>query len=477
MTALTRRRLLAAGIGLAAVPLLPRLPHAAMSADGFRTITLKPGEARLRGPGEPATAIWGYDGGVPGPTLRLRRGEEVKVRIVNGLRQPTSVHWHGVRIDNAMDGAAGLTQAPIAPGASFDYRFKVPDAGTFWYHPHLLASEQLGRGLYGLLIVEEAEAVEVDQDIALMLDDWRLDPSGRIHESFGNMHDAAHEGRYGNHFTVNGGASLDIPVRTNERLRLRLVNAANARVMPVRIADHDAMAMAFDGQPAEPFPLERSRVVLSSGARCDVFIDATRPPGSSSDILIDTGEREIAIARLVYETGAPKRPAPLSPPRPLPANALPATMDFRGALKLDIPMEGGAMSAMMMSGMMNRGKAGDPSMHGHGGAGAMMWTLKGQASDGHSGPPLFSVKRGRTVMLGFPNETHFPHNIHLHGHHFRLLDALDDGWKPYWLDSVLVLARKTARIAFVADNPGKWMIHCHMIEHQESGMAAWFEVT
>jgi FtsP/CotA-like multicopper oxidase with cupredoxin domain len=108
---------------------------------------------------------------------------------------------------------------------------------------------------------------------------------------------------------------------------------------------------------------------------------------------------------------------------------------------------------------------------------ARIWTLAGFASSGHHGPPLFTVKRGRTVMLGFANNTAFAHAMHVHGHHFRLLDRLDDGWKPYWLDTVLVETRQTARIAFVADNPGKWMIHCHMLEHQETGMAAWFEVT
>ena len=117
-------------------------------------------------------------------------------------------------------------------------------------------------------------------------------------------------------------------------------------------------------------------------------------------------------------------------------------------------------------------------MHDHGHAmSGNFWTLAGRASDGHIGKPLFSVKRGRTVMLAFDNKTGFPHSMHLHGHHFRLLDAMDDGWKPFWLDTVTVPPRQTTRIAFVADNPGKWMLHCHMIEHQETGMAAYFVVT
>src|SRR3972149_3092991 len=345
MAMLSRRRFLAAGIAATAIPLFGRTATA-QTPDGFRVITLRPGEALLRGGDRPATPIWGYDGVVPGPTIRVRRGDEVKVRVVNRLAQPTAVHWHGLRLDNRMDGVPHLTQAPIAPDASFDYRFTAPDAGTFWYHPHWHAGEQLDRGLYGLLIVDEERPVEVDQDVALLLDDWRLDQSGRIHESFGNMHDAAMAGRYGNHLTANGLSNVEIPVVTNERIRLRLVNVANARVMPVRIAGHAATAVAIDGQPAEPFLLDRARMGLTPGGRCDVFVDATLASGTTADILVDTGRQEVAVARLVYAAGAPKRAAPLGPVRALPPNPLPERMDFIGALKLDVPLEGGMMGMM-----------------------------------------------------------------------------------------------------------------------------------
>jgi FtsP/CotA-like multicopper oxidase with cupredoxin domain len=452
---LSRRHLLAAGIAATLVPLARR----AGAQDGFRTLTARAGHARLRGADTEATAIWGYDGTVPGLTLRLKRGEELRVRVVNEISQPTAVHWHGLRIDNRMDGAAGLTQDPIAPGASFDYRFTVPDAGTFWYHPHSHTGEQRGRGLAGLLVVDEPEPIEIDHDVALFLEDWRLDSNGRM-AAFGGMHDAAHAGRYGNHLTANGMARLDIPVRANGRLRLRLVNAANARIMPVRLADHAATVMALDGQPAEPFALERARIVLSPGNRADLFIDLALAPGASAPILIDTGRAEIEVARLVYDA-EPGRTTVRPPARPLPPNPLPERMDFARAERIEAPLDGGAMTPLMMRGM----------------ADGKFWMLAGAMSDGHSTPPLFSVKRGRTVVIAFPNRTRFPHGMHLHGHHFRVLDALDDGWKAYWLDTVLVQPERTQRIAFVADNPGKWMLHCHMLEHQESGMAAWFEVT
>jgi FtsP/CotA-like multicopper oxidase with cupredoxin domain len=188
--------------------------------------------------------------------------------------------------------------------------------------------------------------------------------------------------------------------------------------------------------------------------------------------VVEDGRSDTLIGRIVYGAGAPVRAAALPEPKPLPPNPLPERMNFKDALRVEAPLDGGAMSMLMM-GARRDGK----EIPGHGiDARARIWTLAGSASSGHHGPALFSVKRGRTVMIAFENRSAFAHAMHLHGHHFRLLDRLDDGWKPYWLDTVTVNPRTTARIAFVADNPGKWMIHCHMLEHQETGMAAWFEV-
>jgi FtsP/CotA-like multicopper oxidase with cupredoxin domain len=475
MTSMSRRYF-TAGLGalFAHLPALPSLRAQSEPPDGFRLLRARTGSARLRGGEQAATSIWGYDGTAPGPVLRVKRGEEVRVRLVNDLPEATTLHWHGVRLPNAMDGVPHLTQPPVAPGASFDYRFPAPDAGTFWYHPHLYASEQLERGLYGALIVDEPDPPAVDRDVVLLLDDWRLTADGANDEaSFRSFHDAAHAGRIGDHLTANGQAPFDIPVKTNERVRLRLVNAANARIMGVRLQEHRALVAALDGQPAEPYVARDSLIGLGPGNRCDVLVDALLAPGSIGRILVEDHRNAVAVARLVYDSSPPARANPLPDPPPLPANPLPQRIEFRGAHRMDIPLEGGAMSPLMM-GMMRGGR----EVPGHGiDPRARIWTMAGVAASGHHGPPLFSVKRGRTVMLAFPNRTQFPHSMHVHGHHFRLLDTLDDGWKPFWLDTVLVLPQRTARIAFVADNPGKWMIHCHMLEHHDTGMGAWFEVT
>ena len=461
-----------AGFACVLLPVGARL-EPETGADGFSILRARPGSAALRGEGAPPTPIWGYQGTVPGPTLRVRRGDEVRVRLVNELPEPTTVHWHGLRLPNAMDGVPHLTQHPIAPGSSFDYRFRAPDAGTFWYHSHLYSSEQLERGLYGVLIVEESVPVAVDRDVVVVLDDWRLGSDGKLDEtSFRSVHDAAHEGRIGNHLTVNSSPSFELGVRANERLRLRLVNAANARIVSLRFDRHAIRVMAIDGQPAEPFMARNSRVTLGPGNRIDIFVDATLDPGASAAIIAEDRRGDIEVGRFHYQRAEPIRPRPREDASPLPPNGLPERLDLKGAARINAPLDGGMMSPLMMERMRGRAISGhgiDPQ--------ARVWTLAGHASSGHDGPPLFSVRRGRTVVLTIDNRSAFPHAMHIHGHHFRLLDRLDDGWKPFWLDTVTVPARQTDRIAFLADNPGKWMIHCHMLEHHETGMAAWFMVT
>ena len=216
----------------------------------------------------------------PGPTLRVKQGEELKVRLVNDLKQSTVIHWHGLRLPNAMDGVPFLTQKPIEPGASFDYHFAPPDAGTFWYHTHFGSSEQLARGLYGVLIVEEREPPQVDRDLMLVVDDWRLMDNGEIQPSFGNFHDAMMAGRLGQYITLNSEDTLDVPVKTNERLRLRIVNTANSRIFQFRIAKHVARVMAVDGQPCPPEVAPNGILRLAPGNRVDLFLDATLEPGS-----------------------------------------------------------------------------------------------------------------------------------------------------------------------------------------------------
>jgi len=427
---LSRRRILKS-VGLAAAGLWAgggarALPASADEVPALRIIRAQPGKATLSGDAG-STDIWGYDGAAPGPLLRVKRGTEVQVRLVNELPEPTCVHWHGVHVPNAMDGVPGLTQAPIAPGASFDYRFTPPDAGTFWYHAARDFAGQLGRGLAGALLVEEGSPVDVDRDVTILLSDWR--PS-----------EGAIEGAALPHLTANGAPRLELAVATNERLRLRLVNAA-ARALVVRIERHQPVVMAIDGEPAEPFAARGGRVALAPGNRVDLFIDATLSPGDSAAITVAIAGSEVDLARLVYADAPPARAAPRPDPAPLPDNPLPRRIDLTHALKVDVPLPAGTATA--------------PG----------------------SGRPLFSLPRGRAALLGLLNRTDQAMAVHVHGHHFRLLDRLDDGWKPFWLDTLLVPAGQSDHVAFVADNPGKWQIEAQPLGAAGGASPGWFEVT
>jgi FtsP/CotA-like multicopper oxidase with cupredoxin domain len=432
---------------------------------GFRILEARDGALRLVAEPAAETAVWGYNGQVPGPLLRVKKGEELKVRLVNRLAQPTSLSWHGVRVANAMDGVAGLTQKPIPPGGSFDYRFMPPDSGLYWYHSHVLPrqAEQLGRGLYGVLIVDEPEPPPVDCDTLVVLDDWRLDDDAQIKGDFGAAADASGAGRIGPLVTVN---SQPTPVVETlppmSRARLRILNAANARVMLVTFNGVKPWILAVDGQPCEAFEPVRRTIPIGPGARFDVMLDLPAEASAEANLTL-RGDNEPDRMLLAFKTEGEARGL-LPPIASLPQNPLlPAAIKLQSARKIDIIIEPAAKS----------GEAPIASASGR----PLYWKLNGVASDGFGPKPLFSVKRGAPVSLGLVNRTGFVQQIHVHGHHMRLLHDLDDGWEPYWRDAVLVPAGKTKHVAFVADNPGKWAIECLMAERQATGMATWFEVT
>lgn len=258
---LVRRRILSAGVFGALAAAAGQGAFATQAAVPPRLLTARRGAVQLVPPPHPPTTIWGYDAGVPGPELRLRQGERLRITVENLLDEETTVHWHGIRLPNAMDGVPHLTQKPIAAnGGKFLYEFNVPDAGTYWYHPHQRSFEQVARGLHGALIVEEHEPPVVDRDITWILDDWRLDRDASIRGGFGNYMDLSHAGRIGNTVTVNGKIAEAFAVRAGERIRLRLINAANARIFALEFSGHSPRIIALDGQPVAAHVPEGGRI-------------------------------------------------------------------------------------------------------------------------------------------------------------------------------------------------------------------------
>ncbi|MBV8848017.1 MAG: multicopper oxidase domain-containing protein, partial [Methylobacteriaceae bacterium] len=379
MPAFTRRTLLG-GAAATLLPLsagaqTPQKPTEPATPEGLRVLEARKGSQRILAPPAGETDVWGYDGQVPGPVLRAKPGEELAVRLVNRLDQPTSLHWHGVRIDNAMDGVVGLTQKPVMPGASFDYRFRVPDSGLYLYRPFVapFTSEQMARGLYGLLIVEEPSPPQVDHDFALLIDDWRLDEQGMVVKDFGNPADVGGPGRIGSLVTANARAApITETFAPGSRLRLRLVNVANARFMFVTFEGFKPFVMAMDGQPCDPFEPVRQTIPVGPGARFDLMFDLPEAESENAKIIL-RGMNEADRDLLVFKTQGTKRAVRKSIAS-LPLNPLlPAEIRLAQAKKVDIIVEGG--SARNAPGAKT------------------LWMLNGQPG-GFESKPLFSVKRG-----------------------------------------------------------------------------------
>lgn len=425
--------------------------------------TLRTGVAKVDvvGGPHPATEVWAYDASVPGPELRFKQGDRLRIDVENRLAEPTTVHWHGVRVPHAMDGVPYVTQPPIARGGgSFTYEFPLADAGTFWYHPHLGSPEQVGRGLYGALIVEEEKPPAVDRDAVWILGDWRLDRDARIVPDFGSFMDSSHAGRIGNTVTINGRIQDVIELKAGERWRLRLVNAANARVFALNFRSHEPVVVALDGHPVEPHRPEGDRIVLGPGMRADVLLDASGDPGSTHAVVDDFYPRQAyKLVDLRYadkrERGRAGDKVAALAPNPL------ADPDIAQATRHELRFEGGMMGRMPARGM----SAGATSN--------ALWSVNGKSAieGDHGHEPLLELSRGRSYVLELVNDTAWHHPIHLHGHVFRVLSAEGrPSARREWRDTVLLSPRSRAEIAFVADNPGDWMLHCHVLEHQASGM-------
>ncbi len=469
--AFTRRSFLATLVAGAAATAIGKPGLAEPQTHSF-SLRAAPGRARLVPEPHPTTPAWCYNGRVPGPELRVRQGNRLRIEVSNALAEETTVHWHGLRLPNAMDGVPHLTQKPIAPGETFTYEFDAVDAGTFWYHPHQRSFEQVGRGLYGPLIVEESNAPQVDRDVTWVLDDWRLTQNAAISEDFGAAMDMSHAGRLGNTVTTNGRVPDIFAVRRGERIRLRLINAANARIFALDFSDHAPRIIALDGQPVTPHAAPDGLVVLGPAMRADVILDCIADSGAKVP-LIDRAYRgnEFQLLDVVYDD-TPLREAPPVWEVALPANPIPEP-DLATARRHEVLFTGG-----MMGGMVEREMGLDQSGGMMGGGimgmrhdGRGIWFINGKAAEGHMLDPFLTLERNASHVLQMTNATAFDHPIHLHGHSFRVISR--DG-KPTelreWQDTVLIAPRERVEIAFVADNPGDWMFHCHILEHQAAGM-------
>jgi FtsP/CotA-like multicopper oxidase with cupredoxin domain len=370
--------------------------------------------------------------------LHFRRGDQLEVTLGNYLPVPVTLNWYG--FDGTPATEPLLARPPLAPGSKDSFVMPLRYAGTFFCDLRLLCDAQARPLPARALVVGESEQVMVDRDEVVLIEDWRLRPDGTPIAPGIDPKDTTPL------FTANRQASLDIGTRTNECLRIRFINASHRNVIAIKIDNHDVRVMAIDSQPSEPFLARNGQLVLAPGTRVDAFIDAARPPGSTSSILLHDGTEPRPIARLVYSSDAPIRDAPLPATTALPSNGLPAKLELKNALRIDLTLGGGQTD----------------------------WVTPAKFAPASA--PAFRTKPGRTVVLALTNRAEIPTVFHLHGHHFRLLDRLDDGWKPFWLDTLAIEAGQTQRIAFMAEYAGRWLIESMAADWAAPRLVRWYSV-
>lgn len=476
-------------------------PSAPLPGGTIRTFELVAQPGRLQLDRDLATDVWTYNGTVPGPELRVRQGDLVRVVLHNRLPVGTTIHWHGVAVPNGEDGVAGVTQDPIPPGATARYDFIATTPGTYWYHPHQHSADQEDKGLYGVLVVEPAAPVQPapQADKVLVVDEWPLG-APQSPPPPGDDPGMAVYGVY----TVNGrsGASID-PLRLvpGSLVRVRFVNAGflthllHVHGAPVRIVGTDGHEAVGGAPTTAPLPLaaaERLDVEFTvpagvwsihahdgtapaAGLRVPILAPGETVPPHLSDTDWEAGQAPLDLATYTSATHLEARPA---------------TRNF--TLRLG-EMEGmaggmsmgsgghaghGAASAMPTPGHAGHGGSGGMSgmpgmpgmsdMPGMGAHGGTMFTINGKV---FPQTDILHVAKGDVVALTFVNEGKLVHPMHLHGHGFTVLSSDGRPWASALVkDTVAVPPGGTVVVRFLADNPGVWMIHCHELHHAAAGM-------
>ncbi len=400
------------------------------------------------------TKVWAYNKSVPGPEIRIKLGDTLRINFKNKLPQETTIHFHGVRVPNAMDGVPGVTQEPIKPGEGFVYEFTPKDPGTFWFHPHVRSSEQVERGLFGTLIVEDEIDKKYSQDKVWVIDDWRITQDKQVYPYFNTPMDLMHDGRWGNVITVNAKLNETLKVRPGERIRLRLVNTSNARIYRPKFENLKATVIAVDGMYLRE-PLELDGLDLAPGNRIDLDISIPKDAYGKAFKFIDnfTGTTNY-LASIQVQGEAVETPG-----FPFPKNSKVPNWDGAEELAIDKEYRLNA-----------RRKAGS----GAGMMGEIEWTINDKAYPDYE---PFSFKYGEINKFRFTNQSYRLHPMHLHGQFFKVVardgKKLDEG---FFRDTVLIYPKETVDLVTVPLDKGRWVSHCHILEHAEAGMMTVVEV-
>ena len=401
-------------------------------------------------PGKPLDA-WTYNGGVPGPLIRMKVGDRLIVHFSNNLPQPTTVHWHGVRVPNRMDGVPGHSQPDVKPGESFTYNFVVPDAGLFWYHPHVMSAAQVGFGLYGALLVEDpSDQVGTSDQLVLVLSDIEIRDDGTLESPDTGASTGMAFGREGNHVLVNGRKEGHLVARPGAPQRWRIVNAAKSRYFQLDLDGQPFRVIGVDGGLLE-HPIEQKLLVLAPGERADVIV---APQGAAGERLV------VFSVRYNRGYGSVESRMPFEELFSITMAGLPAyTGDPLPETRREIePLRTSGATPVAVAFTLTQLRDG-----------SFEYRINGEpfAKD----KPIRAAV-GETQVWTVTNTTKWSHPFHLHGFFFQALDESGAPVRPLaWKDTMDVPFEQTARFVVRFDNrPGNWMYHCHVLDHADGGL-------
>ena len=411
-------------------------------------------------PGQVVEA-WTYNGSLPGPLIRVRVGQRLIVHFTNALPSPTTVHWHGLRVPFRMDGVPGYSQPDVKPGESFTYDFVLPDAGLYWYHPHIMSAAQVGFGLYGALLVDDPrETVGVADELVLVLSDIALGADGTLEPPDSGGSIGTVFGREGAHLLVNGRKQPTLRVRAGAPQRWRIVNTAKSRYFDLDLGGPSFTLIGGDGGLQE-YAVTRDALVLAPGERADVLVTPPVAPGKTmalGSVIVNRGFGSFE-ARIPYDDlmtiAAVDLPAYVAAPRPEVRRSI-EPLPQAGATAIDLEMT------------LTQAPDEPP-----------VYSLRGPLSS--SGHHTVRARVGETQIWSVTNTTVWSHPLHLHGFFFQVLDEKGAPARPLaWKDTVDIPFEKTVRLIVRFDDregvAGNWMLHCHILDHAEGGLMGLVDV-
>lgn len=453
--------LLGAGGAAASGWVLGTLPTLAKSIDSNADVTLRASVLNHSLQGLTLTqGMMSFASDGPSPVLRLQQNKPFIANVINDLDEPTTVHWHGLRINNNQDGVPYLTQLPIMPGEVGRYHFTPPDAGTYWYHPHCNTLEQMGHGMTGVLVVEDEQDVGFDDDLVLNLRDFRLGDDNQF-LPLSTPRKAARGGTHGNFMTVNWQHQPVYELPAGSLIRLRLAITDLTRTYKLQLNGALSQLIAMDGNPV-PSNYNPEQIILGAGQRADFALQVPGQEGQTATLTTRIGQRIVTLAQFRAVGNSAKRD--LKELKPLTPNPI-AIPDLARATTIPFTFgwAPGDQPANSICGTL----------------GNNFWAINRQSWPGDqpkAGAPIAVLKKGRSYIFRLKNETRYNHPIHLHGMTFQLLRSNKRDIAPLFTDTALLQNGETMDVALVADNPGDWVFHCHVIEHQKTGLAAYVRV-